>query len=76
MLGVRPPSFVLEASQVKKIAYEKAGITEDQVLGVTCSLKFNTDWRGWEYTIEFIVEGRQHTCVINAVTGTVTRYAK
>ena len=74
MHGVRPPSYVLPVDEIKRIAYEKAGITADQVLDVTCSLTFDKDWRGWEYRVEFLVQNVRHVCEINAVSGTVIKY--
>ena len=74
MQGVRPPSYVLPVDEVKGIAYEKAGITADQVLDVTCSLTFDKDWRGWEYRVEFLVKNVRHVCEINAVSGTIIKY--
>lgn len=74
MHGVRPPSYVLPVDEIKRIAYEKAGITADQVLDVACSLTFDKDWRGWEYRVAFLVQNVRHVCEINAVSGTVIKY--
>lgn len=74
MQGVRPPSYILSSEEAKAIAYNKAGITADQVLDVTCSLTFDRDWRGWEYRVEFLVQNVRHVCEINAVSGTVIKF--
>ena len=75
MEGVRPPSYVIKSDKAKTIAYDKAGVTPDEVLDVSCSMTFDRTWRGWKYTVKFRVQNLQHVCEINAVTGTVLKYS-
>ena len=75
MEGVRPPSYVIKSDEAKTIAYDKAGVTPDEVLDVSCSMTFDRTWRGWKYTVKFRVQNLQHVCEINAVTGTVLKYS-
>lgn len=74
--GVRPPKYLIKDEEAQVIAFNKARVTPDQILDVSCSLQFDTDYSCWAYTVSFLVENVRHTCKIHAVTGAVINYSK
>ena len=74
--GVRPPKYLIKDEEAQVIAFNKARVTSDQMLDVSCSLQFDTDYSCWAYTVSFLIENVRHTCKIHAVTGAVINYNK
>lgn len=69
--GLTKPKNVIDLKKAKSIAFEKAGVQENQVTDLECDLDFDEDWRGWEYEISFEVGEKEYEFEINALTGAI-----
>ena len=65
----------LSRDDAKRIALERAGVSENEIFDYECELDYDEDSRVWEYEISFNVGRTEYECDIHAQDGTVIYFA-
>ena len=73
-LDAPEPESVIGEARAKEIALSRAGLSASQITRLTCRKEYD-DGR-WVYEVEFVADGYEYDCEIDAVTGKVLDFDK